>query len=61
MSWEKNSKKKPMIAKNSCFLADFIRPTGPMVTIITRHTGGLSQLLLVEMSWEKNFMEKPMI
>ena len=58
---EKNSKKKPMIAINFCFLVDFIRPTGPMVTMVTRYTGGLSQHLLVEMSWEKNSREKPMI
>ena len=57
MSQEKNSKKKPMIANNFCYLVDFIRPTGPMVT---RYTGGLFQLLLVKMSWEKNFKEKYM-
>ena len=61
MSWEKKSKKKAMIAINFCFLVDFIRPTGPMVTLVTRYTGGLSQLLLVEMSWEKNSKKKPMI
>ena len=38
MSWEKNSKKKPIIAINFCFLVDFIRPTGPMVS---RYTGVL--------------------
>ena len=42
-----------MIAINFCLLVDFIRPTGSMVTMVTRYTGGLSQLLLVEMSWEK--------
>ena len=47
-----------MIVNNFCFLVDFIRPTGHMVTL---HAGGLSQLLLVEMSWGKNSREKPMI
>ena len=61
MSREKNSKKKPMIAINFCFLVDFIRTTGSMVTMVTRYMGGLSQLLLVEMSWEKNSKEKPII
>ena len=61
MSQEKNSKKKPMIVNNFCSLVAFIRPTGPMVTMATRFTGGLSQLLLVEMSWEKNSREKPMV
>ena len=61
MSQEKNSKKKPMIVNNFCFLVDFIRPTGHMVTMATWYAGGLSQLLLVEMSWEKNSREKPMI
>ena len=61
MNREKYSKKKTMIAINFCFLVDFIRPTGPMVTMVYRYTGGLSQLLLVEMSWGKNSREKPMI
>ena len=61
MSREKNSKKKLMIAINFCFLVDFIRPTGSMVTMVTKYTGGLSQLLLVEMSWEENSKEKPVI
>ena len=39
---------------------------GPMVTrytcpMVTMYTGGLSQLLLVEMSWEKDSREKPLI
>ena len=42
-----------MITKNFCFLVDFIRPTGPMVSMVTRYTGGLSQFLMVEMSWKK--------
>ena len=61
MSRGKNSKKKPMIAIKFSFLVDFIRPTGPMVTMVNRYTGGLSQLLLVEMNWEKNSREKPML
>ena len=61
MSWEKNSKKKPMIANKFYFLVNFIRRTGPMITMVTRYTGGLFQLLLVKMSWEKNSMEKLMI
>ena len=50
-----------MIAINFCLLVDFIRPTGSMVTMVTRYTGGLSQLQLVEMSCEKNSKEKPII
>lgn len=61
MIWEKNSKKQLIIANNFCLPVDFIRPTGPMVTMVNRYTGGLSQLLLVEMSWEKNSREKSMI
>ena len=33
MSWEKNSKKKPNILTNFGFLVNFIRHTGPMVTM----------------------------
>ena len=33
MSWEKNSKKKPSIHYIFCFLVNFVRPTGPMVTM----------------------------
>ena len=33
MSWEKNSKKKPSILINFGFLINFIRHTGPMVTM----------------------------
>ena len=50
-----------MIAINFCFLVDFIRPTGPMVTMVTRYIGGLSQVLLVKMSWEKDSNKKSMI
>ena len=34
------------------------RHTGPMVTMVTRHTGGLYQLPVVEMSWGKNLRKK---
>ena len=61
MSQEKNSKKKLIIVRNFCFPVDLIRPTGPMITMVTRYTGGLSQLLLVKMSWDKNSKEKPLI
>ena len=43
MSWGKKSKKKPRVLTNFCFLVNFIRHIGPMVTmvtIVTRHTGG---------------------
>ena len=33
MSWEKNSKKKPKVHNIFCFLDNFIRHTGPMVTM----------------------------
>ena len=58
MSWEKNFKKKHVIANSFYFLVNFIRPTGPMVT---RYTGGLSQLLLVKISRGKKLKEKPII
>ena len=58
MSWEKNSKKKPGIGNFYCFLVNFVRHTGPMVT---RYTGGLFQFPVVEMSWEKNSKKKPSI
>ena len=35
MSWEKNSKKKPIVFKNFRFLVNFFRHTGPMVTMVT--------------------------
>ena len=44
-----------MIANNFCFLVDIIRPTGPMVT---RYTGGLSQLPEVKMSCGKKSKKK---
>ena len=33
MSWEKNSKKKPSVHNIFCFLVNFIRHTGPTVTM----------------------------
>ena len=35
MSWGKNSKKKPSVLTNFLFLINFIRHTGPMVTMVT--------------------------
>ena len=34
-------------------------PMVSMVTMVTRYTGGLSQLPVVEMSWGKNSKKKP--
>ena len=59
MSWEKKSKKKSSVLTNFCFLVNFVRHTGPMVTMVTKYTGGLSQLTVVEMSWEKNSKKEP--
>ena len=56
MSWEKKSKKKPSVLTNFCFLVN--TNTGPMVT---RHTGGLSQLPVVKMSWGKKSKKKPSV
>ena len=42
MSQKKKSKKKPSVLTNFHFLVNFIRHTGPMVTMVTRYTGGLS-------------------
>ena len=58
---EEKSKKKPMIVNNFCFLVDLMRLTGPMVTMVIRYTGGLSQFLLVKISWGKKSKKKPMI
>ena len=55
------SKKKPSVLMNFCFLVNFIRHTGPMVTMVARCTGSLSQLPLVEMSWRKKSNKKPNI
>ena len=63
MSWEKNSKKKPSVLTNFCFLVNFIRHTGHTVTIVTTgtsYTGGLSQLQVVKMSWGNKFQKKTM-
>ena len=49
----KKSKKKPSVLTNFCFLVNFIRHTGPMVTMVTRCTGSLSQLPVVKISWVK--------
>ena len=57
----KKSKKKPSVLTNFRFLVNFIRHTGPMVTMVTRCTGSLSQLLVVEMSWGKKSKKKPSV
>ena len=64
MSWGKKSKKKPSVFNNFRFLVNFIRHTGPMVTMVTmvtRYIGSLSQLLVVEMSWGKKSKKKPSV
>ena len=61
MNWGKKSKKKPSVLNNFCFLINFIWHTGAMVTMVpmvTRHTGGLSELPVVEMSWGKKSKKK---
>ena len=40
-------------------MVNFIRHTGPMVTMVTRYTGSLSQLPVVEMSLGKKSKKKP--
>ena len=57
-AWEKKSKKKPSALINFCFLVNLIIHTGPMVTMVTRYTGSLSALPVVEMSWGKKILEK---
>ena len=32
--------------------------SAPMVSMVTTYTGGLSELLMVEVSWEKNSKKK---
>merc|ERR1712102_241221 len=62
MSWGKKYKKKPSVLTNFHLLVNFIRHTGPMVTMVTmvtRYIGSLSQLLVVEMSWGKKYKKKP--
>ena len=61
MSWGKKSKKKLNVLTNFYFLVNFIRHTGPMVTMVTRCTGSLSQLPVVKMSWGKKSKKKPMV
>ena len=53
MSWGKKSKKKSRVSDNFRFLVNLIIHTSPMVTMVNtghQYTGGLSLLLLVEMS-----------
>ena len=38
MSWGHNSKEKPMIENNFCYLVDFIRPTD-VVIMVTSYKG----------------------
>ena len=38
ISWGKNSKKKLSVLTNFCFLVNFVRHIGPMVTMVTWHT-----------------------
>ena len=45
--------KKKSILSNFYFLVNFIRHSGPMVTMVTRCTGSLSQLPVVKMSCRK--------
>ena len=61
MSWGKKSKKKHSVLTNFCFLVNFVRHTGPMVTMVTRYTGGLSQLPVVKKSWGKKSKKKPSV
>ena len=64
MSWGKKSKKKPSGLTNFHLLVNFIRQTGPMVTMVTmvtRYIGSLSQLLVVEMTWGKKSKKKPSV
>ena len=61
MSWGKKSKKKPSVLTNFHFLVNFIRHTGPMVTMVTSCTVTLFQLPVVEMNWGKNLRKNLMI
>ena len=49
------------VLTNFHLLVNFIRHTGPMVTMVTRCTGSLSQLPVVEMSWGKKSKKKPSV
>ena len=60
MSWGKKSKKKTGVLTNFCFLVNSIRHTGCRA-MVTRHTGSLSQLPVVEMSWGKKSKKKPSV
>ena len=53
MSWGHNSKEKPMIENNFCYLVDFIRPTD-VVIMVTSYTGRIFQLLSIGLRWVKN-------
>ena len=56
MSWGKKSKKQSSVYNTFCFLVNFIRHAGPMVTLVTtghKYTGGLFQLPVVEINWGK--------
>ena len=57
----KKSNKKPSVLINFRFLVNFIRHTGPMVTMVARCTGSLSQLPVVKMSWGKKSKKKPSV
>ena len=47
----KKSKKKPSVMTNFHFLVNFIRHTGPMVTMVTRYTG--TQAGYLSFQWSK--------
>ena len=64
MSWGKKFKKKPSVQTNFHFLVNFIRHTGPMVTMVNirhQYIAGLSLLLVVEMSWGNKSKKKPSV
>ena len=63
MSWGKNSKKKHDSLTKFCFLVNFIRHTGPMVTMGHQvHRWDISASIpVVEMSWGGKFKTKPNI
>ena len=61
MCWGKKSKEKPSVLIKFFFLVNFIRHTGPMVTMVTRCIGSLFQLPVVEMSWGKKSKKKPSV
>ena len=61
MSCGKKSKKKTSFLTYFHFLVNFIRHTGPMVTMVTRCTGSLSQLPVVQMSQGEKSKKKPSV